>query len=52
MFSDVFTVILPSVNNTNLTEPVNFTVQHKKVNHLPVNECYDLHASKKQREEN
>ncbi|XP_071330052.1 adhesion G protein-coupled receptor E1-like isoform X2 [Trachinotus anak] len=30
MYSDVFTVILPSVNNTNLTEPVNFTIQHKK----------------------
>ncbi|KAM7372133.1 hypothetical protein PAMP_009326 [Pampus punctatissimus] len=30
MYSDVFTVILPSINNTNLTEPVNFTIQHKK----------------------
>ncbi|XP_050930024.1 adhesion G protein-coupled receptor E2-like [Lates calcarifer] len=30
MYSDVFTVVLPSVNNTNLTEPVNFTIQHKK----------------------
>lgn len=31
MNSDVFTVLLPTVNNTNLTEPVNFTIQHKKV---------------------
>ncbi|XP_044186727.1 adhesion G protein-coupled receptor E1-like [Thunnus albacares] len=30
MYSDVFTVILPSIHNTNLTEPVNFTIQHKK----------------------
>ncbi|KAM7386709.1 hypothetical protein PAMA_009365 [Pampus argenteus] len=30
MYSDVFTAILPSINNTNLTEPVNFTIQHKK----------------------
>ncbi|XP_074525756.1 adhesion G protein-coupled receptor L2-like [Halichoeres trimaculatus] len=30
MFSDVISAILPSVNNTNLTEPVNFTIQHKK----------------------
>ncbi|XP_041812401.1 adhesion G protein-coupled receptor E1-like [Chelmon rostratus] len=30
MYSDVFTAILPSMTNTNLTEPVNFTVQHKK----------------------
>ena len=33
MYSDVFTAILPSVNHTNLTEPVNFTIQHKKVMH-------------------
>ncbi|XP_029998092.1 adhesion G protein-coupled receptor E2-like [Sphaeramia orbicularis] len=31
MYSDVITAVLPSVNNTNLTEPVNFTLQHKKV---------------------
>ena len=31
MNSDVFTVLLPNLNNTNLTEPVNFTIQHKKV---------------------
>ncbi|XP_076608343.1 adhesion G protein-coupled receptor E3-like [Chaetodon auriga] len=30
MYSDVFTAVLPKVNNTNLTEPVNFTIQHKK----------------------
>ncbi|XP_047427788.1 adhesion G protein-coupled receptor E1-like [Mugil cephalus] len=30
MYSDVFTVILPKMNNTNLTEPVNFTIQHKE----------------------
>ncbi|KAK5856444.1 hypothetical protein PBY51_008038 [Eleginops maclovinus] len=30
MYSDVITAILPLVNNTNLTEPVNFTIQHKK----------------------
>ncbi|XP_069004737.1 adhesion G protein-coupled receptor E1-like [Embiotoca jacksoni] len=30
MYSDVFTVILPKLNHTNLTEPVNFTIQHKK----------------------
>uniref|UniRef100_H2SWQ8 Adhesion G protein-coupled receptor E8 n=1 Tax=Takifugu rubripes TaxID=31033 RepID=H2SWQ8_TAKRU len=34
MNSDVFTVLLPTVNNTNLTEPVNFTIQHKKVSVL------------------
>lgn len=31
MYSDVITAILPSMNITNLTEPVNFTIQHKKV---------------------
>ncbi|XP_031158308.2 adhesion G protein-coupled receptor E1-like [Sander lucioperca] len=31
MFSDVFTAIIPTINTTNLTEPVNFTIQHKKV---------------------
>lgn len=31
MYSGVITALLPSVNNTNLTEPVNFTLQHKKV---------------------
>ncbi|KAF3846508.1 hypothetical protein F7725_003586 [Dissostichus mawsoni] len=30
MYSDVMTAILTSINNTNLTEPVNFTIQHKK----------------------
>ncbi|KAE8283076.1 putative adhesion G protein-coupled receptor E4P [Larimichthys crocea] len=30
MNSDVFTAVLPTLNNTNLTEPVNFTIQHKK----------------------
>ncbi|XP_037647114.1 adhesion G protein-coupled receptor E2-like isoform X2 [Sebastes umbrosus] len=30
MYSDVFTAIVPSINTTNLTEPVNFTIQHKK----------------------
>ncbi|XP_045931506.1 adhesion G protein-coupled receptor E1-like isoform X2 [Micropterus dolomieu] len=30
MYSDVITAILPSMNITNLTEPVNFTIQHKK----------------------
>lgn len=40
MNSDVFTVLLPTVNNTNLTEPVNFTIQHKKVWHLSI-----IHAS-------
>ncbi|XP_034394898.1 adhesion G protein-coupled receptor E2-like [Cyclopterus lumpus] len=30
MYSDVITAILPAMNNTNLTEPVNFTIQHKK----------------------
>ncbi|KAM8844057.1 adhesion G protein-coupled receptor E1-like [Spinachia spinachia] len=30
MYSDVITAVLPFVNNTNLTEPVNFTIQHKK----------------------
>uniref|UniRef100_A0A671X099 Adhesion G protein-coupled receptor E8 n=1 Tax=Sparus aurata TaxID=8175 RepID=A0A671X099_SPAAU len=30
MYSDVFTAVLPAINNTNLTEPVNFTIQHKK----------------------
>ncbi|XP_023153317.3 adhesion G protein-coupled receptor E1-like [Amphiprion ocellaris] len=32
MYSDVITAILPSVNNTNLTEPVNFTIQHRQRN--------------------
>ena len=31
MYSDVITAILPSMNHTNLTEPVNFTIYHKKV---------------------
>uniref|UniRef100_A0A672YI69 Adhesion G protein-coupled receptor E8 n=1 Tax=Sphaeramia orbicularis TaxID=375764 RepID=A0A672YI69_9TELE len=35
MYSDVITAVLPSVNNTNLTEPVNFTLQHKKVSGKP-----------------
>ncbi|XP_034538255.1 adhesion G protein-coupled receptor E3-like [Notolabrus celidotus] len=30
MYSDVITATFPSVNNTNLTEPVNFTTAHKK----------------------
>ncbi|KAI3359974.1 hypothetical protein L3Q82_014304 [Scortum barcoo] len=30
MYSDVFTAILPEINNTSLSEPVNFTIQHKK----------------------
>ncbi|XP_045931583.1 adhesion G protein-coupled receptor E1-like [Micropterus dolomieu] len=30
MYSDVFTAILPTINNINLIEPVNFTIQHKK----------------------
>nr|XP_020443833.1 adhesion G protein-coupled receptor E1-like [Monopterus albus] len=30
MYSDVLTAILPLVNNTNITEPVNFTIQHKQ----------------------
>ncbi|KAM3597623.1 uncharacterized protein V6R79_006979 [Siganus canaliculatus] len=30
MFSDVITAILPFTNHTNLTEPVNFTIHHKK----------------------
>uniref|UniRef100_A0A3B5A8C3 Uncharacterized protein n=1 Tax=Stegastes partitus TaxID=144197 RepID=A0A3B5A8C3_9TELE len=39
MYSDVITAILPSMNNTNLTEPVNFTIQHKKMNMLTVPEA-------------
>ncbi|XP_041634515.1 adhesion G protein-coupled receptor E2-like [Cheilinus undulatus] len=31
MYSNVITAFLPSINNTNLTEPVNFTMYHKKV---------------------
>ncbi len=31
MYSDVITAILPLMNNTNLTEPVNFTIYHKEV---------------------
>lgn len=31
MYSDVITAVLPLMNNTNLTEPVNFTISHKKV---------------------
>ncbi|XP_077414593.1 uncharacterized protein LOC144044207 [Vanacampus margaritifer] len=31
MYSDVITAVLPSVNNTHLTEPVNFTIQHKRI---------------------
>lgn len=38
MYSDVFTAVLPAINNTNLTEPVNFTIQHKKVHHQPKSE--------------
>ncbi|KAK7938977.1 hypothetical protein WMY93_002303 [Mugilogobius chulae] len=33
MFSDVITAILPKMNNTNITDPVNFTIQHKTTNH-------------------
>ncbi|XP_077590672.1 uncharacterized protein LOC144208609 [Stigmatopora nigra] len=31
MYSDVITAVLPSENNTNLTKPVNFTLQHKRI---------------------
>uniref|UniRef100_A0A8C6T7T8 Uncharacterized protein n=1 Tax=Neogobius melanostomus TaxID=47308 RepID=A0A8C6T7T8_9GOBI len=31
MLSDVITAVLPMMNNTNITDPVNFTIQHKKV---------------------
>uniref|UniRef100_A0A672F604 Adhesion G protein-coupled receptor E8 n=1 Tax=Salarias fasciatus TaxID=181472 RepID=A0A672F604_SALFA len=31
MFSDVLTAVVPSMNHTNLTEPVNFTIHHKKM---------------------
>uniref|UniRef100_A0A3P8NK86 Adhesion G protein-coupled receptor E8 n=1 Tax=Astatotilapia calliptera TaxID=8154 RepID=A0A3P8NK86_ASTCA len=31
MYSDVLTAIIPGINTTNLTEPVNFTIQHKEV---------------------
>ncbi len=31
MYSDVITAILPSMNNTSLTKPVNFTIHHKTV---------------------
>ncbi|XP_065818495.1 adhesion G protein-coupled receptor E1-like [Labrus bergylta] len=31
MNSDVITAVLPFMNNTNLTEPVNFTIYHKKI---------------------
>ncbi|KAM6957184.1 adhesion G protein-coupled receptor E5-like [Aplochiton taeniatus] len=30
MYSDVLTAILPKTNNTKLSEPVNFTIYHKK----------------------
>ncbi|XP_029913037.1 adhesion G protein-coupled receptor E2-like [Myripristis murdjan] len=30
MYSDVITATLPATNHTNLSEPVNFTIQHKK----------------------
>lgn len=36
MYSDVITAILPLMNNTNLTEPVNFTIHHKKVLSSPI----------------
>ncbi|XP_078140638.1 uncharacterized protein LOC139914272 [Centroberyx gerrardi] len=29
MYSDVITAILPTTNHTNLSQPVNFTIQHK-----------------------
>lgn len=35
MCSDVITAVLP-VNNTNLTEPVNFTIYHRKVQLRPL----------------
>ncbi|XP_074552453.1 uncharacterized protein LOC141809362 [Halichoeres trimaculatus] len=31
MYSNIITAVLPSINNTNLTEPVNFTIHHKEV---------------------
>uniref|UniRef100_A0A3Q3E4P0 Adhesion G protein-coupled receptor E8 n=1 Tax=Labrus bergylta TaxID=56723 RepID=A0A3Q3E4P0_9LABR len=37
MNSDVITAVLPFMNNTNLTEPVNFTIYHKKVLLIPEN---------------
>ncbi|XP_054860943.1 adhesion G protein-coupled receptor E4-like [Amphiprion ocellaris] len=39
MFSDVFTAILPKTINTNLTEPVNFTIFHKKVPESGITTC-------------
>ena len=42
MFSDVITATLPAMNNTNLTEPVNFTIQHKKVLLNPSTHLYFL----------
>ncbi|XP_072298414.1 adhesion G protein-coupled receptor E5-like [Eucyclogobius newberryi] len=30
MFSDVISAVLPTMNNTNISDPVNFTIQHKK----------------------
>lgn len=43
MNSDVFTAVLPTLNNTNLTEPVNFTIQHKKVQYEQTsNNCIPL----------
>ncbi|XP_022608412.1 adhesion G protein-coupled receptor E1-like [Seriola dumerili] len=52
MYSDVFTVILPSVHNTNITEPVNFTIQHKqKVPEAGIVTCVFWEDKRKNKEE-
>ncbi|XP_056258501.1 uncharacterized protein LOC130185834 [Seriola aureovittata] len=52
MYSDVFTVILPSVHNTNITEPVNFTIQHKqKVPEAGIMTCVFWEDKRKNKEE-
>ena len=36
MYSDVITATLPKTNKTQLSQPVNFTIQHKKVLSQPL----------------
>ncbi|KAG8007058.1 Adhesion G protein-coupled receptor E1, partial [Nibea albiflora] len=53
MNSDVFTAVLPAVNNTNLTEPVNFTIQHrKKVPESGMVTCVYWEDKSKEKEQN
>jgi hypothetical protein len=44
MNSDIITAFLPKTKHSNFSQPVNFTIQHKKVNRLTLIHPY-LHSS-------